>query len=141
MTPDGERIYSVSSDGTIKIWDVKSSDCTDSLRLPSNFPNSKEEGVESNAPIHSIQALPNSPETLAVSNRSPVIYFMNLRGDITAQFHAGMNTGENFITSIISPKGGFLYGVTEDNTLYCFSVKTKKLEHMIKVRQLFSRLN
>jgi nitroimidazol reductase NimA-like FMN-containing flavoprotein (pyridoxamine 5'-phosphate oxidase superfamily) len=35
--------------------------------------------------------------------------------------------------------GEFIYGLAEDNTLYCFSTKEGKLEHIMQVREAVSQ--
>jgi WD40 repeat-containing protein SMU1 len=49
---------------------------------------------------------------------------MNLKGQVIKTFTHDKKEVANgdFVCAAMSPKGEFLYGVTEDKTLYCFSV-------------------
>lgn len=47
----------------------------------------------------------------------------------------------DFVAAVLSPKGAFLYGVTEECVLHCFDMNTTKLVHAIKVRWSAMRHN
>lgn len=37
----------------------------------------------------------------------------------------------------MSPRGNWVYGITEDGEMYCFSTTSGKLEHVLKVKEMF----
>jgi WD40 repeat-containing protein SMU1 len=121
FSTDGNSVVSASSDGTIRVWDSKT---TDSLQTftPGN--------LTSELAVTGLQMLPRNDQ-FVVSNRSPVLYVMSITGQVIKSFSSGQKEKADFVSFTVSPKGEWIYGVTEDNTLYCFSTATSKLEHII----------
>lgn len=39
----------------------------------------------------------------------------------------------DFLCCTVSPKGEWIYGIAEDHEMYCFSMNTGLLEHVMKV--------
>lgn len=50
---------------------------------------------------------------------------------VIKSFSSGQKEKADFVSFTVSPKGEWIYGVTEDNTLYCFSTASNKLEHIV----------
>jgi len=126
FTSDGRSVISCSSDGTIKIWDSKTTECIQTFS-PSN--------VALETSIHQVILMPRNVEQLVVCNRSNTIYVMNLNGQVVKSFSSGKREGGDFTSCCVSPKGEWIYAIGEDNTMYCFSVVTGKLEHISKIHE------
>jgi WD40 repeat-containing protein SMU1 len=125
---DGTKIVSVSSDGNIKIWDAKTTDC---LHTFSPVPNTEIQ-VKS---ITQVIVIPKNPDNMIVMNRSLTIYQMDIKGKIVSKYTNDKALGQEgtFVCCCLSPKGDYLYAVSEDFTLYCYEVATAQLAHFMKV--------
>jgi len=123
---DGGRVISCSSDGTIKVWDAKTTECLNTFRPPQ--PNASVQIT-----VNTIFVNPKNADQLIVCNRSPSIYVMTLQGQLVQSFSSGKREGGDFVSACVSPRGEWLYCVGEDSTMYCFSLETFKLEHVMKV--------
>lgn len=82
-------------------------------------------------PINQIFLMPRNHEQIIVVPRSDTIYIMNTQGQVIRSFTSGKKEQGEFICSTVSPKGEWLYAVTEDRTLYCFSLTSGQIEHII----------
>ncbi len=88
--------------------------------------------------VHSILFQPKNYDHLIVGNRSSTIYIVNTKGQVIRTLSSGKGEGGDFVSCITSPKGDWLYGITEDSTLLCYNMSTYKVEHMMKVFISFS---
>mmetsp|Transcript_25439 Transcript_25439/g.28303 ORF Transcript_25439/g.28303 Transcript_25439/m.28303 type:complete len:510 (+) Transcript_25439:21-1550(+) len=120
---DGDVVISCSSDGTIRTWDAQTTDCLQTFS-PSN--------LTTETPIHSIHSLIGT-DNIVVCDQSSTLYVMNLDGQILKTYSAGHTKGSDFTVCVVSPKCEWVYGIAEDNVLYCFSTKTDKLEFFVKL--------
>lgn len=126
FAPDGNRLVTGSSDGSVRVWDAKSCDCVCTFRPPT--PSS---GVELS--INSLSFVPTHPEHLVVCNRSPNVYVMNLSGDLVQTLASGqVGAAADFVMCTVSSQGGWLHCVAEDSRLYCFELSSGKLVHTLK---------
>ncbi|KAL6764858.1 WD40-repeat-containing domain protein [Haematococcus lacustris] len=123
---DGCQVISASSDATVRVWDAKSCECLHAIRPPQAV-----SGAE--ASINSVLLHPQHPDQIIVCNRSPTIYVLTQQGLVVRSYQSGKRDKGDFVAACTSPRGEFIYGVAEDNTLYCFSTKEGKLEHIIQV--------
>ncbi|GFH20492.1 uncharacterized protein HaLaN_17622, partial [Haematococcus lacustris] len=122
---DGCQVISASSDATVRVWDAKSCECLHAIRPPQAV-----SGAE--ASINSVLLHPQHPDQIIVCNRSPTIYVLTQQGLVVRSYQSGKRDKGDFVAACTSPRGEFIYGVAEDNTLYCFSTKEGKLEHIIQ---------
>lgn len=107
-----EYAVSGSSDGTVKIWNLRSTECTATLK-PSVLLGISECGVSG------LAAVPRAPDQFLVCCKSNTACVMNLQGQLLRSFTTGRQG--DFVSAALSPKGNIVYVVVEDNTLASFN--------------------
>lgn len=127
-TFDNINILSCSSDGNVKVWDVRTNDCLYTIRPPS-----KSELADTK--VNNILQFPDLIDNFLICNLSSALQICSLNGQIIKTITSEKNEKEkgDFITSLISPQGQYIYGVSENSDLYCYDRRTGSLESVTKL--------
>ncbi|KAK8651621.1 hypothetical protein V6N13_141213 [Hibiscus sabdariffa] len=128
FTADGSRVITASSDCTVKVWDVKTTDCLQTFKPPPTLRGG-------DASVNSVHLFPKNTDHIIVCNKTSSIYIMTLQGQVVKSFSSGKKEGGDFVAACVSPKGEWIYSVGEDRNMYCFSYQTGKLEHLMTVHE------
>ncbi|OQR83244.1 hypothetical protein ACHHYP_14923 [Achlya hypogyna] len=126
---DATKVISASCDGTVKVWDVKSATCLTTMRPPQAAA-----GVEMD--VLNVLPVPGQKDALVLVTRSKTLHLITFAGDSLRAFadpHDGIEPKGDFVAAALSPKGAFLYGLTEKGYVLCFKVDSGALEHAMQV--------
>ncbi|KAI1283157.1 WD40 repeat-containing protein SMU1 [Halotydeus destructor] len=127
---DGHSVLSASSDGTIKIWSLKTTECTQTYTSTAIG-----SGGHSELTVNNLLLFPKSADNFLVCNRSSTLAIMNSQGQTVKTFSNSKSEGGDFVCCCLSPKGDFIYAVADDKVLYCFHVGSGKLEKTLPVHE------
>lgn len=135
-------VVSSSSDGTVRVWDGKSTECLAVVKPP-------QASAAGDAAVLSVQVVPRTPDHILITPRAGAAYIATLRGQVlrtltlpppshtmlraraqaAAALGAAPATGPlSFVCTTVSAQGRFVYAVAEDKALYVFATKNGALE-------------
>jgi len=121
-TEDNHHCLSACADGTLKVWNLKSMECTTTFR------------VSGDVPVNSVHLLPKTNDQFLICNRTNTITIANMSGQIIRTLTSGKREkGGDFLACCLSPKAEWVYCVGEDRVLYCFSMLSGNLESTIPI--------
>jgi WD40 repeat-containing protein SMU1 len=126
---DGTQVISASSDGTIRLWDIRTSDCLISYRPGL----SSTSAISSEATVLSVQLMPNNSDQIVVGIKGPQAFIMSLQGQLLRTLSSGKQTGGDFVSVCVSPQGKWVYCMGEDGILYIFDSLTGQLENVLEI--------
>jgi len=105
------------------VWDLKSTDC-----LRTFTPHTAQVTVSVIGVCH----LPRHTDRLLVATRSPTLRTTSNAGQVIQTYQV---QGGDVVCYCSSPKGNFVYAVTEEKVLFAFSSETGKQEHVLKTHK------
>ncbi|KAK8638544.1 hypothetical protein V6N13_136963 [Hibiscus sabdariffa] len=97
FTADGSRVITASSDCTVKVWDVKTTDCLQTFKPPPTLRGG-------DASVNSVHLCPKNTDHIIVCNKTSSIYIMTLQGQVVKSFSSGKKEGGDFVAACVSPK-------------------------------------
>ncbi|XP_024461049.1 suppressor of mec-8 and unc-52 protein homolog 1 isoform X1 [Populus trichocarpa] len=100
---DGTRVVTDSSDCTVKVWDMKSTDCIHTFRTPPPLRGG-------DASVNSVHLFPKNTDHIVVCNMTSSVCIMTLHGQVVKSFSSGKRAGD-FAAACVSPKGEWIYCV------------------------------
>jgi len=137
FTEDENGIISASSDGTVKIWDAKTSECKCTFKPPPPVKPNVEE-VEDAYQTGTVPAVisavlhPKNDAQLIVTSKTNAVVVCTLSGAVIETYWTNKTAlPHTIVASTPSPRGDWIYALSEIGELYCFSTVSKKLESTV----------
>jgi WD40 repeat-containing protein SMU1 len=129
---DAHCVASVGTDGTVRVWDLRTSTCAHQFELRVD---GDERGVV--APISSICTIPDTDDHLLLCNRSATLFVTTLGGRVLRTLVAETShASEVFVScSVGTTNGAFVYAVSDRGNLYSFELATGKLQYKVAAHE------
>jgi len=128
LVSDDQFILSGSSDGTVRVWHHASGECLKTLTLPVEVGSSS-----NNASIQSIIPIDNGANFIVVPRGNMAYVMSRDTGAVLREFKS--DRGGDFVCATVSPRGRFLYAVTDDHVLQSYDIATGAIERTIEVAE------
>ena len=120
------KLASAGSDGYLKLWDFKSTECLVKLRPPNEKPGSELD-------VYSLLQMPQVGEKYFLTCfRYPIMHLMNQEGKSVKQFK-GDRADAYFVGALISPKGKYVYALGSNKEVTCFDTKSGTISQTFPV--------
>jgi WD40 repeat-containing protein SMU1 len=124
---DPQLVVSVGADGSVRVWDLRVSQCTSSFQL-----RDETRGIAS--PIASVCVVPNTDDHLLMCNRTPSLFLTTLAGRVLRTFQFESAQDEIFVACAIGLHDNkYAYGVSDRGNLYSFELASGKLQRKVVV--------
>lgn len=95
------NVITSSGDGTVRLWDSKTSDCLLTVRPGLTCLTSSIVDV----PIHTMGYVPGTTDQLMVCTNSSKVFIMNTNGQTLQLLNSGKKSGGDFVAAAISSQG------------------------------------
>ncbi|KAI9989821.1 hypothetical protein PInf_020108 [Phytophthora infestans] len=132
FSSNGSKVISTSSDGTLKIWSVKTTGCLQTVRPPS-------ESYTAEVDIVSALLVPTvsgSDEDIIICTRTSEMLRVSMGGEVLLTYNGDPFNDKkvgNFVACTLSMRGKWLYGVTDKGFIVSFAAATGELETSMQI--------
>ncbi len=140
FTGDHAQVVSASSDGSVRLWDVRSGDCLQTFRslagnavLPTADAAATSLSANADVGITALHPLSRRQGHYLICSRSNALQLINLKGEVVKTFVCPAKQRSDFVACCLSPHGDYLFAVAEDQNMYCFTVATAHMERLVPV--------
>jgi WD40 repeat-containing protein SMU1 len=125
---DAQCVASVGTDGTVRVWDLRTSLCAHQFELRAD---GDDRGVV--APILSVCTIADTDDHLLLCNRSATLFVTTLGGRVLRTLTAETSqAGEFFVAcSTGATNGAYVYAVTDRGNLLSFELATGKQQYKV----------
>lgn len=141
------NVVTSSADGTVRIWDAKTSEVVRVLRPISlgesltgagasavvDHRSDLTSGAGGCPAIHTVLCLHTPDDTMIIVPRGLRAFLINFHGMVIRTFEDNISAGGKvFVAATVSPSNHWLYCITEDGVCCVFDILTSKLEKSIR---------
>jgi WD40 repeat-containing protein SMU1 len=128
---DCEHVATGSADGTMRVWAARTGETLVVVRVPSG-------GGGPTPAVLGVSFLPQttgSPQLLLLCLGSDRLQLATLGGTLGLTLHANTPVSAHFVAATASPRGGWIYGLTQAGVVCCFRAATGQLERRLEAHE------